>query len=157
MYVDENAHKGNAKFEILLQRFRQYVDPGYTKGHSICVHLHAMSTPIKPTRLMCLIFPSLDALERVLQFVASRAETNVNVKLDRMVTSTLDSKKKITMLQSYCDVDRYLTLFDIGISGVGASLEQRRGFEHRLFGTAYDGLDHERPRYGSLNLMTHFK
>ena len=93
----------------------------------------------------------------MLEFVESCAELNVNVKLDRMVTSTLDSKKQITMLQSYCEVGRYLTLFDIGISGVGASLDDRRGFERRIFGTAYDGLDHERPRYGSLNLMTYMK
>ena len=61
------------------------------------------------------------------------------------------------MLESYCEVGRYLTLFDIGISGVGAGLDERRGFERRLFDKAYDDKDKERPRYGSLNLMTYVK
>lgn len=100
---------------------------------------------------------SLADLERVLEFVAHRAEMHVNVKLHKKVPSLVDKKTKISILQGFCEAGRYMTLFDIGTGGGCTNLDARRAWERRMFGTVYDGSDTQRPRYGNLNLMAHLK
>jgi len=95
-------------------------------------------------------------VDKVLDFIAKRANMHVNVKLNKMVPR-LSDQKPITILESFCHVGRYLTMFDVGHSGVGTDADTRRGFERRFFFGAYEGHDKDRPRYGNLNLLAHLK
>ena len=81
------------------------------------------------------------------------AQLNVNVMLHKKVPSLTDKETRISVLQGFCEAGRYMTLFDIGDGGGCTNLDKRRGWERRIFGTAYDGFDTQRPRYGNLNLM----
>lgn len=81
----------------------------------------------------------------------------MTIKLDKQVPSLTNKKTQISVLQGYCEVGRYLTLFDIGHGGAGTDLDARRWYERRMFSKSYDGCDAQRPRYGNVNLMAHVK
>ena len=93
----------------------------------------------------------------MLQYVERQAEIHINVKLHKKVTSLRDGRTKISVLQGYCESGKYLTLFDIGTGGGSTNLDKRREWERRIFDTAYDGFDKQRPRYGNVNVLAHDK
>jgi hypothetical protein len=105
-------------------------------------------------------------VEGVLEFVQHRTEVHVNVKLDKRV-----GPAKRMIVELLCDggggggdggigrSDAHVkNLFQTGEGGGSNNLDNRKQWESRLFGSAYDAVGvvaRERPKYGNLGLLTH--
>ena len=101
-----------------------------------------------------------ERVDEVLRFVASSTELHINIDVFKKVSGGR------TLMQVLCDepVDpgpdgRLLNLFELhrrypGGRGGGSNNEAaRRSWESRMFGSAFNGKDEERPRYGNLNVL----
>lgn len=116
-----------------------------TKSNDAKAPLLAMFKRVEPT--------CTDAdVEKVLQFFSEQAQLHMNFNPLKKVGDQ-------SMLELYCkDRDgRYRTQFETQSSGGSHNLVARRGWERRMFGTAYDGHDTDRPKYGSLNYLAHLR
>jgi hypothetical protein len=63
------------------------------------------------------------------------------------------------LLKLYCDDPdgRYRTMFETNTGGGCLNKDARRRWERRMYGSAYDGHDRERPKYGNVNFLAHTK
>eukprot|EP00808_Paulinella_micropora_P006192 g37819.t1 len=92
-------------------------------------------------------------MARVLKFIEKRAKIHINIDASKEITVGTEKKTSLQLLTSDRE-GKYRSLFETGTGGGCTRKDDRREWETRMFGEAYDNKDKERPKYGNLNVLT---